>query len=185
MSSEKALLEACKKGKRKAQYELYQHFSGQMLAVCMRYSKKKEDAEDILQEGFIKIFKNIKSFRAESSLYYWMKRIMVNTALNYHRSKLYAYPMVDVEEVYDLAEEEFTLSNYNFNDLMQMLNALPDGCRVIFNLYAIEGFQHKEIAEMLNVSIGTSKSQYSRAKSLLKNMIVKSEQLCYERYEEK
>ncbi|MBX2842449.1 MAG: RNA polymerase sigma factor [Flammeovirgaceae bacterium] len=181
MISEEKIIKGCCKGDRKAQEFLYTTFSGKMYSICLRYAKKQEDADDILQEAFVKIFNNIKNFRKESSLFYWMKRIMINTALNYQRSKLYLYPMVDVNDLHYLADRDFTLSNIHLEDLLKMLQRLPDGCRVIFNLYAIEGFQHKEIAEMLKINIGTSKSQYSRAKSLLKEMILTSENIYYER----
>lgn len=185
MSSENKLLEKAVKGDRKAQFELYQEYSSRMLVVCMRYSKKQEDAEDILQEGFIKVFKKLDTFRSESSLYSWIKRIMINTALNYHRSKFFDQPMVDVEQLYDLADGELILSDYNFKELLAMLQQLPHGCQVVFNLYAIEGFSHKEIAEKLGISVGTSKSQYSRAKTLLKEIIQEAEAISYERQEDK
>jgi RNA polymerase sigma-70 factor (ECF subfamily) len=183
--NEEDIIKGCARQERKAQEKLYQLYSKKMYAVCLRYCKNQEDADDILQEAFVKVFNNIKHFRQESSLYYWMKRIVVNTALNYQRSKLYLYPMVDVEELTSLAEQELTLSNYHYKDLINMLQALPDGCRVIFNLYALEGYQHKDIADMLGISIGTSKSQYARAKSLLKDMIVASENAKYERLRQK
>jgi len=174
------LIKACCKGNRKAQRELFEQYGKKMYAICLRYAKKPEDADDILQEAFIKVFKNIKKFRKESSLFYWIKRIVINTALNYQRSKLYLYPMVDVNDLHHLSEREFTLSNFHLQDLLKMVQSLPDGCRVIFNLYAIEGYQHKEIAEMLGISVGTSKSQYARAKSLLKQKITDSENIDYE-----
>jgi len=179
------LIKACCKGDRRAQKLLYDTFSRKMYAVCLRYAKKADDADDILQEAFIKVFKNIKKFRRESSLFYWIKRIVINTALNYQRSKLYLYPMVDVNDLHHLAEQEFTLSSFHLKDLLKILQTLPDGCRVIFNLYAIEGYQHKEIAEMLGISVGTSKSQYARAKSLLKQRILDSENIDYERLRQK
>jgi RNA polymerase sigma-70 factor (ECF subfamily) len=176
------LIKGCAKGERKAQKALYDAYSRKMYAVSLRYAKNQDDADDILQEAFIKVFKHIGSFRKESSLYFWIKRIVINTALNYQRSKLYLYPMVDVNDLSHLADQEFTLSDHNLKDLLKMLQELPDGCRVIFNLYAIEGFQHKEIAEMLGISIGTSKSQYARAKSLLRDKILAAENNRYEKF---
>ncbi|MEN7548886.1 sigma-70 family RNA polymerase sigma factor [Rapidithrix thailandica] len=185
MLNEDELVKGCIKGERKAQKQLYDTFSKKMMGICMRYSKKSEDAEDILQEAFIKVFKNIKKFRGESSLFYWIKRIVINTAINYHRSKLYLYPMVDVQELHSLADKEFTLSNFQYKDLLIFLKKLPTGCQVIFNLYAIEGYQHKEIAEQLGISEGTSKSQYARAKSLLRDMISEAESNQYEKLRQK
>lgn len=153
-----------------------------MLAVCLRYSKTTAEAEDILQEAFVKVFNAIKDFRQESKLETWITRIMVNTALNAQRRKLYLYPMVDVEEI-ELPEEEVSISGIHFNQLIEMIQALPQGCQIVFNLFAIEGFSHKEIAEQLGISEGTSKSQFARAKSLLQQRIAK-ESTYYERYGE-
>ncbi len=183
MGSEKKLLEKAIKGNRKAQYALYEAYCGKLMVVCMRYSKKKEDAEDILQEGFIKVFSKLSTFRNESSFYAWAKRIMINTALNYHRSKFHDQPMVDVDTMHDLADDNLIISNYSFQELLKMLQQLPHGCQAVFNLYAVEGFSHKEIAEELGISVGTSKSQYARAKSLLKEMVQASEVVHYEKQE--
>lgn len=171
MLTDEELIKGCARGERKAQKALYDAYGRKLLAVALRYSKKQDDAEDILQEAFIRIFSHIQTFKGESSFFYWMKRIVVNTALNYHRRKLYMFPMLDVDDLYHVAAPELTLAQYHYNDLLRMLQELPDGCQIIFNLYAIEGYQHKEIAEMLGISEGTSKSQYSRAKSLLREMI--------------
>lgn len=148
----------------------------------MRYSKSRQEAEDILQEAFIKVFDHIKDFRKDSSLDFWIKRIVINTALNYQRSKLYLYPMVDINDLQSEADSEVTLSSYHYEDLLKMIQSLPDGCQVIFNLYAIEGYQHKEIAEMLAISEGTSKSQYARAKNLVKKKLVEVDKIRYERF---
>lgn len=181
MVDDASLVKGCKKNDRKAQQALYDNYCKKMFAVCLRYCRKSEDAEDILQEAFVKVFSKISSFRSESSLFFWIKKIVINTALNYQRSKLYLYPMVDVEDLHYLSEKEFTLNNIHYNDLIKLLQSLPDGCRIIFNLYAIEGFQHKEIAEMLGISVGTSKSQYSRAKFLLKEKILNTEKVLHEK----
>ena len=151
-----------------------------MMAVCLRYSKTTAEAEDILQEAFVKVFNAIKDFRQESKLETWITRIMVNTALNVQRRKLYLYPMVDVEEL-ELPEDEVSISGLNFAQLIEMIQALPQGCQIVFNLFAIEGYSHKEIAEMLGVSEGTSKSQYNRAKTLLRAKLSVAESK-YEKY---
>lgn len=156
------------------QKALYDQYAGRMLTVCMRYSKSREDAEDILQEAFVKVFNKIESFRKESSLGYWIKRIVINTALNYHRKSVYLYPHFDIDDMHQLGDDEVLVSDYNYRDLLKLLQTLPQGCQVIFNLYAIEGYKHKEIAELLNISEGTSKSQYARAKSLIKDMITET-----------
>ncbi len=168
MLSEQELIKGCAKGDRAAQKALYDRYCRKMLVVCQRYARSTQEAEDILQEGFIKIFNSIKSFRGEARLETWITRIIINTALNAQRQKLYLMPMVDVLEINLPEEAEISLASFNLSELIAMVQALPDGCRVVFNLFAIEGYNHKEIAEMLNISEGTSKSQYSRAKSLLK-----------------
>jgi RNA polymerase sigma factor (sigma-70 family) len=181
MDSDKILVQACSKGDRKAQKELYNKYARKMLVVAMRYSKSDQEAEDVIQEAFIKVFDKINTFRGESRLDFWIKRIVVNTALNHQRSKLYMFPMFDVEDINYEMETELSLSNYHFKELLKIIQELPTGCQVIFNLYAIEGYSHQEIAIKLNISIGTSKSQYSRAKMLLRDKIEKEEKLSYER----
>ena len=181
--SEAELVKKCSQRDRKAQRELYDRYSAAMLMVCMRYSKNRDDAEDILQEAFIKVFRSIESFKAQSTLGYWIKRIVVNTALNYQRSKLYLFPMVDLADVQDKTWNEDTISNCSLEELLKMIQQLPFGCQVIFNLYVIEGYKHQEIADMLDISPGTSKSQLARARALLQQMISKANNINYEKYQ--
>jgi RNA polymerase sigma factor (sigma-70 family) len=182
MLSEDELIDGCRKGNRAFQKALYDRYCRKMLVVCLRYSKTTAEAEDIVQEGFVKVFQGIKDFRQESRLDTWITRIMVNTALNVQRKKLYLYPMVDVTEIV-LPEEEMSLSGINVSQLLDMIRSLPQGCQIVFNLFAVEGYSHKEIAEMLGISEGTSKSQFARAKSLLQAKIIK-ESTYYDRYGE-
>ena len=182
MLTEQELIDGCRNANRVAQKALYERYCRKMMTVCLRYSKTTAEAEDILQEAFVKIFNAIKDFRQESKLETWITRIMVNTALKVQRRKLYLYPMVDVEEL-ELPEEEVSISGIHFTQLIEMIQALPQGCQVVFNLFAIEGYSHKEIAEQLGISEGTSKSQFARAKSLLQQRITKESQY-YERYGE-
>jgi RNA polymerase sigma factor (sigma-70 family) len=180
--SEQELIEGCRSGDRSSQRALYERYSRKMLVVCLRYSKTTAEAEDILQEGFVKVFHALKDFRQESKLETWITRIMVNTALNSQRKKLYLYPMVDVQEI-DLPEDEVSISGIHFSQLLEMIQSLPQGCQVVFNLFAIEGYNHKEIGEMLGISEGTSKSQYARARSLLQAKLLK-ESSYYQKYGE-
>lgn len=182
MQDHKEIVEACIRGERKAQRELYELFSRRLYFVCLRYAQSDQEAEDILQESFIKIFENLGKFRGDSRVEYWMKRIVVNTALNQRRNKLYMYPMVDVEEVGQKVEYDQVLSECHYDDLLHMIRTLPAGSRVVFNLYAVEGYSHKEIAEMLDISEGTSKSQYFRAKELLKKKLLEEQIRKYEQY---
>jgi RNA polymerase sigma factor (sigma-70 family) len=182
MLTEQELIDGCCKGNRVAQKALYDRYCRKMMVVCLRYSKTTAEAEDILQEGFVKVFNAIKNFRQESKLETWITRIMVNTALNVQRKKLYLYPMVDVEDL-ELPQNEMSISGIHFTQLIEMIQSLPQGCQIVFNLFAIEGFSHKEIAEQLGISEGTSKSQFARAKSLLQQKLLK-ESSYYERYGE-
>lgn len=175
------LIEACVKGDRQAQHQLYSIFSKRMYVVCLRYTKSQQEAEDILQDSFIKVFKYLSGYRGDCKLDFWIKRIVVNTALNSKRKKLYMYPMVDIEDVKNHQGHDKTLSNFRVEELVEMIRQLPTGCRTVFNLFAIEGYSHKEIAEMLEVSEGTSKSQFARARKLLQEKIAKEEKA--ERYE--
>jgi RNA polymerase sigma factor (sigma-70 family) len=182
MLSENELIEGCCKGNRAFQKALYDRYCRKMLVVCLRYSKTTAEAEDIVQEGFVKVFQGIKDFRQEAKLETWITRIMVNTALNVQRKKLYLYPMVDVTEMV-LPDEEMSISGIHFSQLLEMIQSLPQGCQIVFNLFAIEGYSHKEIGEMLGISEGTSKSQFARAKSLLQAKLLK-ESTYYDRYGE-
>jgi len=171
MQSEKELIEGCTNGDRATQKALYDRYCRKMMVICQRYAKSDQEAEDILQDGFIKVFASIKSFREESKIGTWITRIMINTALNAQRQKLYLLPMVDVEGIVIREEEQISLSSFHLAELIDVIRTLPDGCRVVFNLFAIEGYSHKEIGEMVGISEGTSKSQYNRAKSLLRTKI--------------
>lgn len=181
MLDNKELIEACVKGDRVAQRNLYDLFSRRMYVVCLRYTKSQQEAEDVLQDSFIKVFKNLKGYRGDSRLDYWIKRIVINTALNSQRKKLYMYPMVDIDDVKNDFDHSKALSNFQMEELLKMIKELPTGCQTVFNLFAIEGYSHKEIAEMLEVSEGTSKSQFARARKLLQNKIAEEDKT--ERYE--
>lgn len=183
MLTEEQIIAGCYRGDRSLQRELYDRYAPGMLMVSMRYSKNRDDAEDILQEAFIKVFKNIGTFKAQSTLGYWIKRIVVNTALNFQRSKLYLFPMVELEEGISSTPNDRIISNLSTEELLKMIQSLPIGCQVIFNLYAMEGYKHKEIASMLDISTGTSKSQYARARGLLQNMISQANKINYEKYQ--
>jgi RNA polymerase sigma-70 factor (ECF subfamily) len=180
MLSEELLIEKCRKGEQKAQEELYDRFCATMLGVCMRYCGNRPEAEDLLQEGFMKVFRNIYDFkpRNEGSLATWIKRIMVNTSLNYLREKKH-FSFIEEIETVTISEQEktevFTEENDqmmpDMNELITMINELPDGYKIIFNLYVFEKQEHKEIARMLGIAEGTSKSQLSKARGYLQKKI--------------
>jgi RNA polymerase sigma factor (sigma-70 family) len=172
MYSEQELIQACIRQERIAQRQLYERFASKLFVTAMRYVKNKTDAEDVLQESFIKIYQKIPNFRFDSPVEPWLRKIVVNTALKHLKNQPNYMQHTDSQLVAnDVEENEFTLSGFEFQQLMEIVQGLPDGCRTVFNLYAIEGYQHNEIAEMLSISEGTSKSQYSRAKILLQQKL--------------
>ena len=167
------ILERCKKYDRKAQKELYDVYSPVLLGICIRYSKSREEAEDVLQDGFIKIFTKINDFKGDGSFEGWMKRIIVNTAIShYHKNKKHneIYDIDDINET-DIKGHSFESNDFTSEELFKVIDSLPEGYKVVFNLYAIEGYKHKEIAEMLNINQNTSKSQYSRAKEKIRQKL--------------
>lgn len=174
-TNEEKLISECVKGDRKAQKAFYERFYRKLYVVALRYSKTTFEAEDILQESFVKVFNHLSEFKNDSSLDYWVKRIVVNTALKQNRKKMDKMHMDDVSEMINEPSDEPILTGYHFQELLTFIQKLAPGYQVIFNLYALEGYKHHEIAEMLGISEGTSKSQYARAKAILQRMIVKDE----------
>jgi RNA polymerase sigma factor (sigma-70 family) len=163
----------CKKNKRKAQVILYKQYAPMLLGVCSRYVYDLAEAEDILQESFLKIFGNIKEYSGKGHFENWMKKIVVNTAItHFHKEKKHYYHE-EIEDIhdYDLQTSATPAQEFETKELFNLLKSMPDGYRMIFNLYAIEGYKHKEIAEKLNIDESTSKTQYLRAKNwLIKQM---------------
>ncbi|MGZ8543825.1 MAG: RNA polymerase sigma factor [Flavisolibacter sp.] len=159
------------KGDRRMQQELYQRFAPKMYAVCLRYASNTEEAEDILQEGFIKIFNKIGSFRGEGSFEGWIRRIFVNTAIEQFRKKTYLKPITEAEESTVEGKYLSVLDTLAEKDIIRLVQQLSPGYRTVFNMYVIEGYTHKQIAELLGISEGTSKSQLSRAKLILQDLV--------------
>lgn len=169
--SESDLINGCLEGNRRTQEELYRRFSPRMYAVCLRYAGNAEEAEDILQEGFIKVFKKLDSFRREGSFEGWVRRIFVNTAIEHFRRKRYLMPVTEKEENTLEGKYLSVLDDLAARDIMALVQELSPGYRTVFNMYVVEGYTHKEIADMLGISEGTSKSQLSRAKVILQDMV--------------
>jgi RNA polymerase sigma factor (sigma-70 family) len=169
--TEAELIDGCLRGRQLAQKLLYDKYAGKMMAVCLRYAQTTFEAEDVLQEGFLTVFRTLASFRRECPLEFWIRRIMINAALRQHRRNASLVAVSDGEYPETLASEEFTLSNYNFQELLAMVQELAPRYRMVFNLYAIEGYTHKEIGELLGITEGTSKSQYSRARVILQTKL--------------
>ena len=170
------ILDGCISGKREFQELLYKRFSGKMFALCLRYVRNRDEAEDVLQDGFVTVFKNIQNFRRDGSFEGWIRRIIVNTALMHLRSRKNKLNFSDLNEVgakYQPQSQFDVDSQINAKELLKMLDTLPDGYRVVFNLFAIEGFSHKEIAEKLGITEGTSKSQLSKARNYLQESLQK------------
>ncbi|MGZ3845162.1 MAG: RNA polymerase sigma factor [Flavisolibacter sp.] len=153
------------------QQELYDRFSPKMYGVCLRYAGNTEEAEDILQEGFIKIFNKINSYRGDGSFEGWIRRIFVNTAIEHFRKKTYLQPITETEENTVEGKYLSVLDSLAEKDIVRLIQQLSPGYRTVFNMYVVEGYTHKQIADMLGISEGTSKSQLSRAKLILQDLV--------------
>jgi len=175
MDIHKEILAGCIKGKSSAQKQLFDAHSRMLLGVCNRYATSIEEAEDIMQEGFVKIFRNIKEFKGEGSLVAWMRRIMINTAItHYHKMRKHRYHD-DLDEVKEtkFEDQRWEESDFTQEELYNVIQRMPGGYRMVFNLYAVEGYKHREIAEILEIDENTSKSQYSRARKWLQERLIR------------
>ena len=169
--TEVELIDGCLQNRQLAQKQLYERYAARMMAVCLRYAQTTFEAEDILQEGFLTVFRTLGGFRRECPLEFWIRRIMINAALRQHRRNAPLVAVSDGDYPETLASDEFTLSNYSYGELLNLVQELAPRYRMVFNLYAIEGYTHKEIGELLDISEGTSKSQYSRARTVLQTKL--------------
>ncbi len=174
-TSEEQLVKACQKADPKAQKRVYEKYAPKMLAICNRYLADEMEAEDAMIEGFMKVFDKINTFKLEGSFEGWIKRIMVNEALMTLRSKKKEGFSVDYEQISYEQEPQTTQTQLEVDELMSIIGHLPTGYRTVFNLYALEGYSHADIAKELNISEGTSKSQLSRARVILQQMVQKTE----------
>lgn len=162
----------CIKGDAKAKNELYKRFAPKLWGVCLRYAKNSMSAEDIMQEGFIRIFRYLPNFENKGSFEGWMRRTMVNTAINYYKKNLSSSREAEYNEYLSgKSNEADALSEMTHNELLALVQKMPDGYRTVFNLYILEGYSHKDIAKELEISENTSKSQLSRARNFLKEQI--------------
>jgi RNA polymerase sigma-70 factor (ECF subfamily) len=173
MNPEEDIIKGCLENDQKSQERFYKKFASKMFGVCLRYAKDQSEAEDILQEGFIKVFFNLSTFRNEGSLEGWVRRTIVNTAINYYKKNLKYSNSSSIEQARIIQNnEEGILDKLSAHELQKLVQELPTGYRLIFNLNVIEGFTHKEIGEMLGISENTSKSQLSRARNALQKRIM-------------
>lgn len=154
------------------QEELYNRFAPKMYAVCLRYANNSDDAQDLLQEGFIKVYKNLHRFRAEGSFEGWVRRVFVNSSIEHFRKKSAKLSTMSDKEENTIEDSDITaLDNLAAKDIINLIQDLSPGYRTVFNLYVVEGYAHKEIGELLNISEGTSKSQLARAKAILQKKV--------------
>lgn len=172
MKDDKILIQGCIAGNRNDQNALYEKYAAKMYGICLRNSKTKEEAEDILQEGFIQVFKSLKNYRFEGSFAGWIRRIIIFTCIKHFRNKSTMHPVISLESIYEpqIRNEEI-VSRLGKKELLNMIQALPPMCRLVFNLYVFEGMKHREIAEHLNIAEGTSKSNLFDAKLILQKSV--------------
>lgn len=170
------VIRGCQEGKSSSQQQLYKRYAGRMLAVCLRYLPSKPEAEDVFQEAFVKVFANINKFEVgRTNFDFWIRRIFINESINhYHRVRRKHYWQEDIDEFRGSFEEGPEIfSSFGVEEIEKLIETLPEGAKVVFNLFAIEGYAHNEIATMLGISEGTSRSQLNRAREILKSKIQK------------
>jgi RNA polymerase sigma-70 factor (ECF subfamily) len=173
MSELDQLIKGCVNKDRKSQNLLYRMYCKKMYGLCLRYAKNREEAEDFLQEGFIKVFTKIENYKFQGSFEGWMRRIIINTILEKFRQNHYLYAIANIDDVSETIACDAGFEQMAADDLLNIMQKLSPGYKMVFNLYAIEGYSHKEIADMLGISEGTSKSQLSRARIMFREMIKK------------
>ncbi|MES2730301.1 MAG: sigma-70 family RNA polymerase sigma factor [Bacteroidota bacterium] len=172
---EEKWIRACQKGEATAQRQVYEKYARKMLGVCLRYANDSFEAEEILISGFLKVFDKVGQFKGEGSFEGWIRKIMVNQALSYLRKNKSIYLETDLEKADYEPDFQSPNSHLEAEDLLIMIQQLPPGYKTVFNLYAIEGYSHKEIANLLHISESTSKSQLCRARALLQQYLAESE----------
>jgi RNA polymerase sigma factor (sigma-70 family) len=165
------IINGCLKGDRMCQEQLYRMFSRRMFGLCLQYADNQDDAADILQEGFIKVFRKLEQYGGKGSFEGWVRRIMINTALERYRSQVRLFPITDQTVNKDNMVQDEVFERLSAADLIRMVQDLPPRYRMVFNLYAIEGYSHKEIGEMMGITVGTSKSNLSRARDILQQKV--------------
>jgi len=168
----KNIINECASGNARAQEKLYRMFAPKMFGVCLRYAKDRTEAEDNLQEGFVKVFSNMESFRHEGSFEGWMRRIMVNVSLSKFRKQHVLYPVEDMGQYDSVQVPDDILAKIGAEDLLGLIQQLPPRYQMVFNLFVMEGLNHQEIGEEMNISVGTSKSNLARARDILKRKVL-------------
>lgn len=178
MGLDEKIIEGCIAGKRKSQKALFEKYKSSMMGVCLRYCKSRDEAEDVLMMAFMTIFSEIHTFRREGAIDPWIRKIVVNTAINNYKKNLKHYYHSEVMEV---AETEFyegdniRIPNYHSaEEILKIIQELPEGYRMVLNLHIVDGYKHKEIAEILDINVGTSKSQLAKAKRIIQQKLLKN-----------
>lgn len=168
---EKSIVAGCLKGDLRCQKQLYEHFKAKMFIICLRYASDRYEAEDMLQDGFIQVFKEIHQYdNSRGVIEAWIRRVMINASLQVLRKKKIAYIEID-DNQFNVHSDDDVIADLSLKELLQFIQKLPLGYRTVFNMYVIDGMQHNEIAQELNISINTSKTQLFKAKQLLRKMI--------------
>lgn len=171
------LTKRCLNGDSKAQRTLYETFKVPMFRLCLRYANNRQTAEDMLQDGFIMVFKDLKHYKGSGALGGWIRKVMINVALQHIRKRVKLFAIEELEAANQITSKEETIyEQLGAKELTMLIQQLPDGYRMVFNLYVVEGYAHKEIADLLNISVSTSKSQLFKAKAQLRHLVV-SQQL--------
>ena len=169
---DRTLINGCIKGESWAQKQLYEKYASAMLGICLRYVREKETAYDLLQDGFVTLFTKIHTYSGNGSFPAWVKKIFVNTALEHLRRNDILRLSIEIEEAYYLEDTDISIfEQMSENELIECIRKLPNGCRIVFNMYAIEGYSHAEIAQILNIQESASRTQYVRARQSLQKML--------------
>lgn len=171
------MVQGCIREDRACQQELFQRYAGKMLAVCLRYARHRMEAEDLLQDAFVKVFDNMARFEFKGSFEGWIRRIVINTALKNYSKKSFQQEQIGLDNQPDHALSPCVYDNLGAEHLLNLVNQLPDGYRVVFNLYAVEGYSHKEIGDMLGVQESTSRSQLVKARKMLQTMVLETQKV--------
>jgi RNA polymerase sigma-70 factor (ECF subfamily) len=168
---EEKLIQACIDEQKSAQKELYDFFAPKMYYVCLRYARHEMEAQDMLQDGFIKVFDNIAKFKNNGSFEGWVRRIMVNTSLNHCRKRSFKQEQIGIEDYQDKVVSSKAISNLSEQELLKLIQGLPDGYRMVFNLYVIEGYSHREIADLMGTTESTSRSQLAKSRKWMQKVL--------------
>ena len=169
--TERQLIEGCQNRIAKAQKGIFERYAGKMLAVCRRYARHEMEAEDMMQDGFVKVFRYIDTFGSKGSFEGWIRRIMINTALKHCSKSAFKKESIGIEKMPENSIDPNVFSKLGIDELMKLVTNLPDGYRIVFNLYAIEGYSHREIADALNIGESTSRSQLVKARRILQKKV--------------